>query len=452
MQAGALRVKCYSRPVRPGEKAVLLVDLHNTGDRELYGITITLQGVYASSIEVKTTDLTGLIPETSGPPLAVTGAQSYYFHSIDSGGYLSAAFEIWISEDADPGVYTITLTISYYDDRGEEHTLRYYPGITVLTPIKRPESIEPSRAHIAVITAYSSSSPVIIGSDFSLIVQLKNLGSVEASKLKVELKLKEEAQQESEVTISGLTIPSEESQSQVTLPFIPVNGSNALYYGSIDPDETVTVIFNLTTDINADPGAYMIPLILDYFDSYGNEYVETVYIGVKISRVTGIGVYDWSTEPYPLEKGKSGILRFRVANTGREKVYGISFSVLTGVIKPLSPAYVGDLDAGETDDVYLKLEVPDNLKNGLYNLTVLGSYQDEFGNSHEERFTITVKIGEGSDNSVTSTRISYYKYVIPALLAVLMVFLALKLRKKSSSRPIYEPRNIDVSKYEDDGR
>ncbi len=454
LSQGVLTVSYYSKPGRPGDTAAIIVTMENRGNLPVYSLRVSAYPL-SPVAEVDLSQLMGTETEESGPPVGLYGGQSFYYEMLDPGKFVSFPLLFHIAETAAPGAYPVHISVSYIRERGDQVKEAYKAYVIVLSPYEKPGKLPAPKAYISVVGVELSPNPAFTGEPVNLTITLSNEGGTDALNTYLNLMIipEEEQQQEMVEVVPGVSIPTTTTSETkpVESPFVPYESSNRLYIGRINTGTTLNISFTLVVKPDAEPNVYLLPFKLEYADPMGNKYEEMHYIGVYVVRRSMVRVYDIETTPTPLAVGEAGEISGTVANIGLSDVKAVSISIPQGQpVTALTPTYIGDITAGQAGDFVLPVSVGP-VEPGLYNITIVVSYMDSLGVTHEETLSIPIKVSKSkSTGSEGEEGFKFsYKLVISISALVIGLLLALSFLKgrESIRTPHYEPK-IDISSLE----
>lgn len=167
-------------------------------------------------------------------PQEFSGKYSAFLGALEEGKKSTAKFELKASKEATPVAYDTKAKIEYTDERGLTHEIE--KNFQVFVHERGEVKIE-----IAGITA--SPPKLTPGSDFTLSIQLENVGKQDAKSVKAVIGPRQE-----------------------------FTGERTSFLGSIKKDDLSTAIFDMAVDKKAKAGTYDIVLDVTFTDERGVEY------------------------------------------------------------------------------------------------------------------------------------------------------------------------------------
>ncbi|MEM7820549.1 MAG: hypothetical protein QW751_00735 [Candidatus Aenigmatarchaeota archaeon] len=215
-------------PIKIRRDPVLQIDNVNLSKPAEPGIITTLSFDIYNSGEGSARDMTVSIGQNSSVFSAV-GSSDMFIPSIAPAERKRLDFPLFISSSATPGVYTVPLTISYYDEtKSDLTTVQKFIGMEI-------------DGKAQFIVAVDSVKDFFFGRKGTVSISISNSGSVRAEFLTV----------------------------NASSPF----GTKYMYIGSLDSDDTEIV--SIPQDLTKATDKYYLDLELSWKDKFGNVYTET---------------------------------------------------------------------------------------------------------------------------------------------------------------------------------
>jgi hypothetical protein len=211
-----LDAQAAKRPVSPGDKTKLFINLTNTGNSNAQAAKISVSS--ASSY------------------FTTLGSSEKYFESIAPNSKEQMEFEIGVSGAAPAGYYPLTITINYLNINGETQT-----------PIQKQVGIEVGDAPQINITPSTNPAPLSAGGIYALSLQFSNTGNINIRALSVH------------ISSDGFAVLSS-----------PDN-----YIGTLNLDDYSTVDYTIHAGSNLKPGVYPVHVTMLFRDAYNTEHQVT---------------------------------------------------------------------------------------------------------------------------------------------------------------------------------
>ncbi|MCX6777091.1 MAG: hypothetical protein NTY73_03960 [Candidatus Micrarchaeota archaeon] len=201
------------KPLSPGDKTRLSVNITNNGNSKAYSAKVTV-----SSTSQYFTSL---------------GSSERYFDGISPGSGEHMEFEIGVSGSTPAGYYPLILTINYLNVNGETQTA-----------IQKQVGVEVGSTPEITITPNTNPSPVSSGNKYSLSMQFSNTGSINVRALEVML----------------------------TSDSFEILDPPKSYIGSLNIDDYTSVQYTIYSKKDLKPGTYPLHVSMRCKDAYNTEY------------------------------------------------------------------------------------------------------------------------------------------------------------------------------------
>jgi hypothetical protein len=202
----------------------------NTSPSKIYPntdfiLTLTLENT--GSQAAKATKLVLNLPQE------FTGEDSAFLGTIQKNGLSSASFDIKAFKSSSSGVYTVNAKTTFTDEQGREKTSSEPFNIFIL---ERGEVI------LEISGKSTSPSKLLPGTEFTLSLQLENIGEQDAKSVRIELE-----------------------------PNGDLKGEFTSFVGEIEKDDVATGVFDLSVEPTAVAGSRMVSARVIYIDERGIE-------------------------------------------------------------------------------------------------------------------------------------------------------------------------------------
>lgn len=277
---------------RPGEAVELTFSVQNVGKNDLKDITVTVEPEYPFS-------------KLSGESLVKT--VSYLNARQDSTDAAVLKFKLLTDSNVSEGTYKIKVTTTSKSGSGSS-----------------------SSTMTTTNTVYLE----VRGKEYAQIVTID----------KANIDLAKEEPLEFIVTNTGNS-PLKNMVLSWTDPkgvILPVYSDNTKYIKYLAAGESITVVYSVMADVNADPGLYTLNLNLSYEDYESNEKTIQTTAGIFVGGETDFDV--------SFSESDAGEISLSVANVGNNMAYSVKVSVpkqdnykVTGS----SSTIVGNLEKGD---------------------------------------------------------------------------------------------------------
>lgn len=267
------------------------------------------------------------------------------FDELSAGEKVILSWLVEVKKDASAGFEKLELIV---DEAGKD--INYFFPVQV-------KSFEPTLTIKKVETNPSQTPP---GSDVFVTLSLTNQASFSLKNIKVKLDLK-------------------------NTPFAPKQGIEEQTIKTLIESEQLN--FQLTALPEATAGVYKIPVILNYFDEFGNPYTNTNLISIKVGSTPRLEVNQES--PF-LILNKKQEATIKIVNNGLTKI-----KLLTVNIQPVNAEllssnniYIGDLDVDDFQTI--TVELYPKTENTQLSLTF--NFKDANNKEFKETVVLPLKI------------------------------------------------------------
>jgi len=277
---------------RPGENVELTLSVQNIGNNDLKDITVTVEPEYPFT-------------ELSGESLKKTVSYLNARQDNDEGGVLK--FKLMTDSNASAGTYSIDVVTTYKSGSGSSSTT-YTTTKTIYLDVRGKE-------YAQIVTIDKAN--IDIAKEENLEFIITNTGT---SPLK------------------NMVVSWKDPEGVI----LPVYSDNTKYIKYLDAGESVTVVYTVMADVNADPGLYTldIKLVLEDYDS--NEQTINTTAGVFVGGETDFDV--------AFSESDAGEISLSVANVGNNIAYSVKVSVPDQdnyKVSGSSSTIVGNLEKGD---------------------------------------------------------------------------------------------------------
>jgi hypothetical protein len=289
----------------------------------------------------------------------------------DVAGGMSApvAFQIAFDEGAEPGVYTLPLTIQYTYLREAEQ----YGTDTIRYDYRTTEEVVPLQVRIkpdvTLAVGEISTDAVNVGTEGYLIVTVENAGSEKAALAVLHIERNGES------------------------PIVPTDSS--VFIGDFMPGETATCTYKVAVSSNADAKVYPLNVYLDYENADGDEATtDPVTVGVNVG---GKIAFDAITSSSSVNAGEKKVIEVEYRNTGDATAY--SAQARLSAVDPFSSnddtAFLGDLAPGESATARFEVSCDGGATAKTYGLDSEIRYRDALDNSQiSDTMKVQIQVNE----------------------------------------------------------
>ena len=380
------------RHVEAGEDFEATVVLENIGEQPADDIRLSInEGVVNSPFA----------PYLTSGVIAVAG-------TLDPGEEVQESFRLGSNTSAVPGVNNLYLTIRY---QAPVNDYVYTETVTVGIPIEETPPEEVDKPKLTISQAELLPETVEAGEEFSLLLEVKNIGDQEARAVKVTAKHLEGA--------GGLDI------------FFPVGRSNAFVLDDLGQGERAEKTLNFRVSPQAQAKSYNLIVEIEYCDPEGESYSASEVIGIPVYKggktflvETGpkLIIQGQRVSRSPVPAGESFELFLDVLNVSEFAAKNVRVSLgedNPDTLKTFSPVktsnviFIPELAGGHQVTREISLAVSKEAESKRYNLTAKMAYEDAAGNRYESSGMVSVLV-KGEKRPRWGPELTVVAYDLPA--------------------------------------
>jgi hypothetical protein len=301
------------------------------------------------------------ISASAPSPIAILSGGSQ-IHLGDLQNNVSAPFNIrlLVPKGISSSTVQLQLSLTYFDGQQGSQTQSQTISLGV-------------RDYVSPLTVVANSSSLASGYTNKPTITIKNTGDSPLSSV--------------EVTIS----PGTGSTSALSI----ASGTDDWVFESIKPHAETTVTPLVSTSLNSADTLQELTLTLTYIDSSGSWHKETKNIGYIVKGTIIPTFQDAQASPSRISIGGNFTVTGNILNIGTADALfanvsldiGSEFRSTTG-----SSQYVGDIASNTPIPFSVAVTANRNLRNGTYPVTVLLTYQDDYGQTYVKATSVQVSI------------------------------------------------------------
>lgn len=356
-----------------GQEFNLSVTVHNSGQQGASNV----QASFASG---------DLIPRKTGGVVAIGSIGSDNKASFSQP--MTAATDLW-----GKSMVSVDMTVSYYDEAG----VGYSEKFTLVLPLTQPEYVAPTATPAPsakrpqlIISGYDTSEkPLQPGTQFSLQLQLQNVGQIDAHNV---VMIAGGGSTSSGTSAEGTPQPGGVSGGGGEFTnFAPVNASNVQSLGNLDVGNSLSASQPLVVNVSTNPGAYPFKITLSYVDEKGLVYNDDQVITLMVYNLPKVEM-SFYRPPDPLMAGQPGMLPIQLVNLGRQNVIlgNLRIEAQDATVE-INQILVGGLEPGYPF-TFDPMFIPN--RAGKYNLSLTLEYTDDFNQPRTLTQNLEVDVSE----------------------------------------------------------
>lgn len=314
-----------------------------------------------------------------------------YSRTLRSKADANASFGFKVKDDAKVGVYAINFKVEYKNSSDEVYSRERVMYFKV--------NKEKVASIITISNISTEPSSVSAGEAFTLKFNVNNIGETDSK--------------DTYVKLTGLS----------TEGFMPVDGNDMVYVGTIKAKSSITQTFNMIASTKIPKGSNTLGVTITYLD-INNEKVseeKTLYIMDVLSQNESsnstagkpkVIIESYATTPKSIVAGDQIKFVFNFKNTSKEKNVSnmkITISSKEGefmIANGSNTFYVETLPAGETMTKSIDLNVKQDLSSKSYPLDISFDYEDSSANAYTANEVINIPVVEYSNLVINSVYVS----------------------------------------------
>jgi hypothetical protein len=340
---------------KAGENATLSIPYENTSSGSAKDATISIVMSDPEKVPFK--------PDR----MSFTNYASY----IGNGSY-SSSFKVNIPDNTKPGIYPISVTISYSSARGARGTVSSTVYIKIINENKQPT--------LKILAVDLGGDNLLAGSSRDINLQCKNDGDLNIKDIELRL---------SGFTPEGINLEK---------------SSDIHYIDSIKARIVRSVGVTLHVNTNLKTGTYALDLNMKYKDENEREYTETTKVYIP---VVGKGEQDDSIPRIIIDQytyggdfvlaGQDFRLNLSLINTSQTAVKNIKVSLTSDgqIFSPVSNSnsfYINKIEPQERVEKILMFRAKLGAENQTYVINTSIDYQDSKGEKLNEKEVISIPV------------------------------------------------------------
>ena len=281
----------------------------------------------------------------------VEGSDKLTINSLEEGGSVTFTFNIGVRSSATSGFKNINIDWDTITDSGDETFSIQIKDIETTLVVESVESIP------------TEISP---GEEATIKIKLKNNANIILKNIRVKLNL-----------------------NSTELPFAPIGTVTERNIDNLQADSSSELEFKIITLADASSKIYKIPLEINYFDEFGNEFQITDVIGLIVGSKP---ILDINIESSNLIAGRQGTVSIDIVNRGLTHIKFLNAKLLpleNFVILSSDTVYVGDIDSDDVESIDFNLIVGEE---GFINLPLQLIYRDANNKLYFETFNVQARV------------------------------------------------------------
>lgn len=323
-------------------------------------INITVQNILPYSVYDV---VTAIDPIEAEPLKFINQVQKYISSEIRPNQSFTVQFEISIKNEIPEGVYYIPLSMQWSSEAGG--TMKSQKKLYIGIPVgQNPELIKIDMINITTIPEH-----IIPNNVFLLKIRLRNIGNDKLNQIRASL--------------------------DVRMPFSSIGSGNEQYISSLEPDQSVEVVYNLQVDKQAVSQLYNFNFTFEYKDSSNRFHSQHSNFGVNVEELPTAYIQDVTLDPTTLNPSSTGLLLVQIANAGTNEIRNVRVAVFGGEkILTQTQNFIGIISPQKAETTSFGVHVDPEMELGKYGLNFQINYDDINGKHKSTSNMYIVRIDE----------------------------------------------------------
>lgn len=261
---------------------------------------------------------------------------------------------------------------------------------------------------LVVESVESFPSEIPPGEKATIKVRLKNNADIQLRNIKVKLNL-----------------------NSAELPFAPIESVTERNIAKLGSGEVKEVEFKIITLADSASKIYKVPLEINYFDEFGQEFNTSNVVALIVSSKP---LFDFNIDS-SLVTGKAGKVNIEIVNKGLSGAKFLNVKLLSSSnydALGASNFYIGDLDSDDTKTVKFELIA----REEAITLPLQITYRDSNNKIYTEIFNLQPKVynlQEARDIGIIKSNTTFL-IILVVIFIVILYFVIRKIRKKRDYR------------------
>jgi len=367
--------RSFSLAVLQPSNPNILLSSHGTRLTSGSENTVSLELVNEGNSDVYSLDVTVTTPSSATTyPLMLLGSDNrWHFDEIKSKGSVTINMTL-ITATGITGTYPLTVTLTYQNKAGNTFTETRTLGL--LVSLAKNEWRSP-------LDIYTDTDSLTAGSVNKPTITIKNSGASVLNSV--------------EVLISTTESYRASSDSDYNPPVV-TSGTERWLFEDVKSGENMIITPEVVPSLDSADNSHIMTLSISYLDSLGNIHEESRTLGFTIKGTIVIVVQEEQVSPTSISAGEEFTLTGNVLNKGStDALYSaISLKPNSNFVSSSGSQYIGDLTVNTQLPFALSASAQRNLGEGTYPVTAVLTYEDSYGKTYSEEFTVDISISKST--------------------------------------------------------
>lgn len=220
-----------------------------------------------------------------------------------------------------------------------------------------------------------------------------------------------------------------------SMPFAPLGSSSEQKIYTLSANEEKTFTYKLISYPDATSKIYKVPIILNYYDSKGNQYTKTDVIGLIVGSKPDMSLVIDETDLY-LGK-KSGLVNVKIINKGFSDIKFLDIKAKdTDNLQIISSkeVYIGNVDSDDYETAEFKVYANGNLDSKtekILKFPLIVEYRDANNNFYSEEYELDLPLLNPNklENQKSNSNFNIVIFVV-LLIIGFIIYRRIKNKKK----------------------
>lgn len=315
------------------------------------------------------------------------GESPEYFGVVLQSESATVQYQIKVDDNATTGAYNIPLNLIWEDGRSVQQTQTVYLGIAVV-----------GKPHLIISGINSTPERVYSDTEFTLDIDIENIGTEKAKSVE-----------------AALTLPE------------GITGEDLAYLGTIKRDATAKASYTMKVGKATKTGAYGFTLSMSYTDEKGTPGTAEMPFKVYVSESGDIDleIAGVSTSPAKIYPSTDFTLSIQLENIGTQDAKSVMATISNseGFVGEFS-SFIGKIEQDDVSSGIFDLTATPTVTPGDHQFKIDILFTDEKGDEFQETKTFNVYVDERPGGSLT--------YKLVAVLIVAAIAVVIWRRRKAA--------------------
>lgn len=218
--------------------------------------------------------------------------------------------------------------------------------------------------------------------------------------------------------------------SSKEIPFAPFEGVGENAVSLIEGNGKSKLSFKIISQSSAVPNIYKIPVVIDYYDEFGQHYSSSNVLSLRVGTIPRLEI---SAEKNLLVEEKKGVVSLKVVNTGLTPVKFLTINLQPSkdyVLLSSSNIYMGDIDSDDFQTYEIEL-IP---YSNILLIPAVINFKDA-GNKNYNLNTLIQLNVFSEDEAINAGLLSrsYSELWIALVVVIIVLFLFFRMLKRKKS-------------------